>query len=214
MAVRATRPWKRAAVVAIAVHAVLITLAVRSVRITSPPPDSRAVDIQLVQLQPQPLRRQRQPIARSAPSSSPSTAAPPAPAPAATAPPQAVAIPAQTLPADGDVGRVRAMLRSSTGCDSADFLKLTQAERQKCAARVARADANAPAPLEIDPVKTSWYERDMQYRKNGKYMPIGPPGRGVPLTPGLPPGHAIVHVGPLSIGIPPGAFNDDDAPPP
>jgi hypothetical protein len=214
MAVRASRPWKRAVVTAIAIHAVLITLAVRSVRITSPSPESRAVDIQLVQLRPPPPHRQRPPSAKTTPAPSPSAAAPAAPAPVAIAPAPTTTIPAQTSSSDGDLGRIRAMLRGSVGCSSAAFLKLTKAEQAACETRVARGDPHAPAPLAIDPVKTSWYERDMQYRKAGRYMPIGPPGHGVEVTPGLPPGHYIAHIGPIGIGLPPGAFNDDDAPPP
>ncbi len=79
---------------------------------------------------------------------------------------------------------------------------------------MAHIDPNLQIPAPIDPLKRSWYDATMVARKNGRAMPFGPPGRGVPKFPGLPPGHALVHLGPLSIGFPPGAFNDDEAPPP
>ncbi len=213
MVARASRRWTRATVVAVAIHAVLFGLAIWSVKITSPPPDGRAIDLQLVQLPASPLRRERPRFSRATASSTPATvtAASPASVLAASAP----AAPVQPSPTDGAADRVRAMLRGSAGCESAAFLKLSEAEQQKCARwRMARIDPNLQIPAPIDPVKRSWYDATMTYRHNGRYMPIGPPGRGVLKVPGLPPGHVLVHLGPLSIGLPPGAFNDDEAPPP
>jgi hypothetical protein len=204
-------------VIALATHVVLIALAVRSVRILGPPPEPRAIDVRLLQLPPPPpLHRELPQSARATPSSAPPPAAPAIPSPivvAPTSPP--AAIPAQASPSDDAAGRVRAMLRGSAGCDSAAFLKLTQAEQEKCARwRSAQADPSLQLPAPIDPVKRSWYDATMQYRKNGRWMPSGPPGLGVMKVPGLPPGHTLVKVGPLNLGLPPGAFNDDEPPPP
>ena len=106
------------------------------------------------------------------------------------------------------------MLRGSTGCESAALLKLTEAEQRKCAKwRMAQIDPNLQIPAPIDPVTRAWNEASLQYRKNGRFMPMGPPGRGIMKVPGLPPGH-VVHLGPIPIPVPSGAFNDDDAPPP
>ncbi len=149
----------------------------------------------------------------------------PAPAPAAPAPPAPVLIaptttalavaPAQPSPSDVAADRVRAMLRGSTGCESAAFLRLGEAEERKCARwRTAHVDPDLQIAAPMDPAKRAWNEASLQYRKNGRYMPIGPPGLGVMKVPGLPPGHTLFHIGPLSVGLPPGAFNDDDAPPP
>ena len=218
MAARTSRGRGWAVVFALAAHVVLIVLAVRSVRIVGPPPDPRAFDIRLVQLAPPPPPRHLQPPppARTTPSSARATEAPAIPAPiviAPTAPP--AAIPAQPGASDDAAGRVRALLRGSAGCDSAAFLRLTAAEQQKCARwRAAQADPNLQIAAPIDPVKRSWYDATMQYRKNGRFMPIGPPGRGVMKVPGLPPGHTLAHIGPLQLGLPPGSFNDDEPPPP
>lgn len=218
MAARTSRRRGWAVAIALVAHVVLIALAVRSVRIVGPPPDPRAFEIRLIQLAPPPPPRPRElpHPARNTPSSAPRSAAPAIAAPiliAPTAPP--AAIPAQPSASDDAAGRVRAMLRGSAGCDSAAFLKLTPAEERKCARwRAAQADPNLQMPAPIDPVKRSWYDATMQYRKNGRFMPIGPPGRGVMKVPGLPPGHTLAHIGPLSIGLPPGSFNDDEPPPP
>jgi len=216
MAARASRPWRGATAAAVAVHVALFVLAIRSVKIFGPPPEPRAVDLQLVQLPPPPLRREQPRPVRKTASSPPALAAPAPsvpspPAPAVIAP---AAIPARPAPDDA-AARVRAMLRTSTGCESAALLKLTQAEQQKCAKwRLAQADPNLRIPAPLDPRVRAWDDASLQYRHNGRYMPIGPPGRGPMVVPGLPPGRTLAHLGPLSVGLPPGAFNDDDAPPP
>jgi hypothetical protein len=201
----------------VAVHAVLFALAIRSVKIIGPPPEPRAVDLQLVQLLPPPLRREQPRPVSATPSSAPALAAPASTAPAPPTPAviAPAAIPAQPAPSDDAAARVRAMLRSSTGCESAALLRLTQAEQQKCAKwRLAQADPNLQIPAPMDPRVRAWDEASLQYRHNGRYMPTGPPGRGPMVVPGLPPGHTLAHLGPFSVGLPPGAFDDDDAPPP
>ena len=212
MAARASRPWRRATVVAVVVHAVLFAFAIRSVRIARPPHEPQAIDLQLVQLRSPPLRleRPRPPRAISLPAQRPAAPALPVPAPVAPA-----AASVQPLPSDGAADRVRGLLRGSTGCDSARLLGLSDAEQRKCAQwRTAHVDPNLQIPAPIDPVKRSWYEATLQSRRNGRYMPVGPPGRGIMKVPGLPPGHTLFHLGPLAIGLPPGAFNDDEPPPP
>src|SRR5579875_1689502 len=82
MADRASRPWRRATAIAVAVHAILFALAVQSVKIARPPAEPRAVDLQLVQVQPLALRREPPPKARSAPASAPPSSAPVSAAPA------------------------------------------------------------------------------------------------------------------------------------
>ncbi len=214
MAARASRPWRRATVVAVAIHALLFAVAIWSVRIVGPPPDPRSIEVKLIQLPRPTFRRERARPSRATALSVPTSATPASPAPILAAP-EAPTAPVQAPTPDGAADRVRAMLRGSTGCDSAGLLRLSEAEQQKCARwRVAHIDPNLQIPAPIDPVKRSWYDATMQYRKDGRAMPTGPPGRGVPKFPGLPPGHAFFHLGPLSIGIPPGAFNDDEAPPP
>jgi hypothetical protein len=210
MAARASsRPWRRATAIAVAIHAVLLALAIRSVKITAPAPEPQAIDVQLIQLQPPVLRRERP---QTAPSSAPAAAALTPPAPAGIAP-AAVAPAALPSPSDDAAGRIRSMLRGSTGCDSAAFLKLSEAEQQTCAKwRMAHADPNLQLRAPIDPVKKSWFDASLKYREAGRYMPIGPPGRRQ-LVPGLPPGH-VVKLGKIPIPVLPGAFNDDDAPPP
>jgi hypothetical protein len=198
-------------------HVALVALAIRSVRITGPPPEPAAIGVQLVQLRPPPPRPERPRTAKAAPQAAP--AASPAPAAAAPIliPPPTAASGASTAPPPSDdaAGRVRALLRGSAGCDSAAFLKLSEAEQRKCAKwRTAAIDPNLQIPAPIDPVKRAWNEASLAYRKNGRYMPVGAPGLGVMKVPGLPPGHTLFRVGPISIGLPPGAFNDDDAPPP
>ena len=215
MAARASCPRTRATVIAVAVHVMLLGLAIWSVKITGPPPDGRAIDLQLIRLRPLPLRRERPRSSRVTVSSAPAVATPASPAPVLAAPATPPAGSVQPAPTDGAADRVRAMLRGSTGCESAAFLQLIEAEQQKCARwRTAHIDPNLQIPAPIDPVKRSWYDATMTSRRNGRYMPIGPPGRGVLKVPGLPPGHAFVHLGPSSIGLPPGAFNDDEPPPP
>ena len=203
---------------AVALHVVLSALAIWSVKITGPPPDTRAIDVQLIQLQsPLPRRERRPPARTSRPASSQVAVAPTLPLAPLVPPAAAAAAPAPSMPSADAAGRVRALLRGSTGCDSAALLKLTEAEQQKCARwRLAQADPNLELPAAIDPVKRSWYEETMRYRKNGHWFPTGPPGPGIMKVPKgvLPPGHALIHLGPLSVGVPPGAFNDDEPPPP
>ncbi len=219
MAARASRPWKSATAIALAIHGAFVAFAILSVKIIGPPPEARALDVRLVQLQPRPLRREQPPTAKLTPSSAPasvtpSSAAPPAPAPSVVMP-QAAPGPTQPSPSDEEAGRVRAMLRGSTGCDSAALLELSGEEQQKCARwRVAHIDPNLRIPAPIDPVKRSWYEASMRYRRTSRWFPTGPSGivrvpKGV-----LPPGHTLMHLGPFSVGLPSGAFNDDNAPPP
>ncbi|HEY5409982.1 MAG TPA: hypothetical protein VIJ94_04565 [Caulobacteraceae bacterium] len=215
MAARASRPWARATAIAVAIHAVLFALAILSVKIVGPPPDPRATEVKLIQLRPPPLRRERSRPSRATALSAPTSATPASSAPILAAPAAASAAPVQASTPDGAADRIRAMLRGSAGCESAAFLKLSEAEQQKCARwRMARIDPDLQIRAPIDPVKRSWYDATMEARKNGRAMPFGPPGRGVPKFPGLPPGHALFHLGPLSVGLPPGSFNDDEPPPP
>lgn len=215
MAARASRPWRRAALFALGAHAILFALAIRSVRTLGPPPEPQAIGLQLIQVQPPPPEPKHRTPARPA---VPRAAAAPAPlAPAAVEPATPAAIPAPATPGDGDTaGRVRTMLRGSSGCSSAAFLKLSAAERRRCEQwRAAGIDPNLQIPAPIDPAKKSWFDASLEYRQNGRFMPVGPPGRGVQLVPGVPPGHGI-HIpnSPFVVGLPGGAFNDDDAPPP
>lgn len=219
MAAATSRRWTRSALFALAVHAAFIAFAVWSVKIPRPPPEPQAVTVELAPPEPPPRSvRRTPPPGRSSRTLPPSPVRPPPAPPAAPAP---ETIPIAPVPASGDAeGRLRSLLRGSVGCTSAAFLKLDEAEQRKCASwRAAHVDPDLRIPAPIDPAKRAWFDASLQARKDGRAMPIGPPGLGHAAVQlfscGAPLAHGIrLGATPCTIGLPPGAFNDDDAPAP
>ena len=215
---RAGRSWRTSLAGAIAVHVALVTAAVLTTKIPSAPKEPPSFDIRLVQPWRPPAERGRQPPATRAAPSTPSAFArsPPAPAPSPVIAAQPAAA---TGPSPGDIAAVRNVLRGSLGCSNAKLYRLTAEEQARCARLLqARADPNQSSAVMIDPVKRTWFDASLRARKAGRYMPLGVPadygiGWKVANVGGQKDNHSV-KVGPLNVGLPPGAFNDDDAPPP
>lgn len=207
----APKRWRLAAACALAVHLLLVGLAIRSVKILGAPPEPRAFDIALAPplTAPTPRRVTSAPHGLTSPAAIPPTPVTPQPIP--DQPEQA---PAATAPSSDDAaGRVRALLRESVGCDSAELLKLTDAERRRCETRLAaQADGGPAIGPTADPARMAEYEASLRRRAVGQVMPPrGRPSWIVGKCGGAGGVFDSVKIGPCSIGIP-GIFNDDDTP--
>ena len=176
---RAGRSWKTSLAGAIAVHVVLVALAVLTTKIPSAPKEPPSVDIRLVQPWRPPVQHKRRPPPARAASS-----APVAPSPALSAPaPNAVVAP-QPAPASGpspgDIAAVRNVLRGTLGCANATLYRLTPEEQAKCEHRFqARVDPNQQYPVLIDPAKRAAYDAALREDAISKRMAMGPPGLGL-----------------------------------
>jgi hypothetical protein len=203
----------------VAVHVAVVLAIALSVKVLSPPREPPSLVVGLVppwtpQQEPEkrPLPRTAPPAPLPAPAISPHLA--PSPVPATPAPAAAA-----VGPSEGDIAAVRNALRGTLGCSNARLYHLTAEEEARCAKLLrAQADPNHPLPPLIDPVKRTWFDASLRARKAGQYMPLGVPadygiGWKVAGTGAKNDNHSI-KVGPLNLGLPPGAFNDDDAPPP
>jgi len=114
---------------------------------------------------------------------------------------------------------MRNFLRGSAGCADPDLYGLSEEERARCARLLQKhVNPDLQFPTPINPAKREWFDASLESRKNGKAMPVGPPGRGNSVwIKGSCGGGSTsgVKLGPCHIGFPPpGAFNNDDAPPP
>jgi hypothetical protein len=217
---RAKWSWGTGLAGALAAHVVLILAAVLTTKIPSPTKEPPSFVLRLVQPwrpPPEPERRPP-PQSRIAPAALPTPAPTPraAPSPVPTAPAQSAPT---TGPSPGDIAAVRNILRGTLGCSNARLYRLTPEEQAHCDKLLqARLDPNNPPPPMIDPVKRTWFEASLRARLAGQHMPMGPPGLGNAAMrvagAGANKGAHDIKIGPLNVGLPPGAFNDDDVPPP
>lgn len=199
----------------------MVLAVVLTVTIGSPPKELPAFVVQLIQpWRPPPPKPERQPPPRvTAPRASPLPAPAPVvlPTPPSTLPPG----PAATAGPDGQA-QLRSILRGSVACADMDRFHLSPEERARCDRLLkAHLDPNLHLEAPIDPAKRAWFDASVRAHELNSRMPMGPPGLGHSAVKiagvGGPPGTTVGHsvkLGPLSIGLPPGAFNDDDAPPP
>ncbi len=220
MASRAARSWGPALAGALAVHAAMVLAVILTVTIGSPPREPPPFIVQLIQPWRPPPKPDRLPPPRdAAPQASPlSTRAPTVlPAPPSAVPAGTTAAPGPDVPT-----KLRGMLRGSVGCADMDRFHLSPEERARCAKLLqAHLDPGLHLEVAIDPAKRAWYDASVRAHELNGRMPMGPPGlgnaavkiAGVGGVPGTTAGHEV-KLGPLSIGLPPGSFNDDDAPPP
>ena len=219
MASRARRTWGAGVAGALAIHAAMMLAVVLTVKIASPPKDPPAFLVRLIQ----PWRPPPKPELRPPPRAlAPHAVALPAPAPSV------LPLPPATLPANpagaavDDQAGLRSILRGSVACADMDRFHLSPEERARCAKLLqAHLDPNLHLEVAIDPAKRAWYDASARAHALNGRMPMGPPGlgnsavkvAGVGGTTGTTAAHEV-KIGPLHIGLPPGAFNDDDAPPP
>jgi len=157
-------------------HVLLAAAVILSLPWKGPPPEPRGFEVALVPLQlPPPLRSRASRTARAA--ASPASAAP------ATTPAAVLAAPAAASPngtpapgagAGEDQGRARlaGLLRGSFGCSEAKFLKLAQAEQDRCERfRRAHVDPNLQLPALIPPEKRAWFEAALASRHSPGRLP-------------------------------------------
>jgi len=220
MASRAGRTWTTGVAGALAIHAAMVLAVVLTVRIASPPKDPPAFLVRLIQPWRPPPKAERQPPPRATArraSMVPALAPPIVPAAPSTLPAGPAAPPAPDAQA-----QLRSILRGSVACADMDRFHLSPEERARCDRLLkAHLDPNLHLEAPIDPAKRAWFDASVRAHELNGRMPMGPPGlgnaavkvAGVGGTPGTTAGHEV-KLGPLHIGLPPGAFNDDDAPPP
>jgi hypothetical protein len=158
----------------ILVHLAVLVLVVASLPRGSPPPEPRSFE---VELQPPPLHRLRTvPRLPARPLASRATAKPPT-APAAPSPLTSPALPAPApspTPGEDQAGRAKlaALLRGSVGCSEADFLHMTQQERDHCARWIqAHINLDAAIPAPIAPEKRAWFDASLAARATLSHPP-------------------------------------------
>lgn len=220
MASRTRRTWGAGVAGALAIHAAMVLAVVLTVKIASPPKELPAFVVRLVEpWRPAPKPTKEPPPRALAPHVSPIQI--PAPVVLPVPPPISPPGPAAAPSAD-DQAKLRGILRGSVGCAEMDRFHLSPEERAHCTRLLqAHLDPNLHLEVAIDPAKRAWYDASARAHALNERMPMGPPGlgnsavkvAGVGGVPGTTVGHSV-KIGPLNLGLPPGAFNDDDAPPP
>lgn len=160
MAARPTARWGSAVAVAIAAHALFAAYALLTLKALGPPPEPRAVWLQLTRLAP-PKPPARPPKPKPSPPR-PGAAAPalhPSPLPGPTAPDLIQPPPAETAPAGIPPGLGQS-LRRTLGCGSPSTYHLTAEERAHCDERLAQQGLAIPATgLNLPPAKAADYDR-------------------------------------------------------
>lgn len=219
MADRAGRTWGAGVAGALVVHAAMVLAVVLTVKIASPPKEPPAFVVRLIQPWRPPHKPERQPPPRTAAAH----ASPlPAPVPAVlSAPPSTMPVGPASPPAQDAQAGLRSILRGSVGCADMDRFHLSPEERARCAKLMqAHLDPTLQIQAAIDPAKRAWYDATVRAHQLNTRMPMGPPGLGhsavtVAGVGGATSGAVAPHdvkIGPLHLGLPPGAFNDDDPP--
>jgi hypothetical protein len=179
MARRNPRRAKTAAsaLASLILHGVVLTAMVAGLRITTPPPEPPAIQVQLVTpfVQPRPIpaaaRAARQPVL-------PPRAAPPVPTPIPQLPlPQTATAPAPPEPTPGP-GGPKGLLPSLTGklgCDDPASFHLNPQQLAECQERLAQTAKTAmPLALDIAEARLAEYDRNRKCRdlaRNGGAMP-------------------------------------------
>jgi hypothetical protein len=159
--VRRKQPWPAAAAVAsAAVHLAIVAALIAAQPRWSLQPQSHAISVDLTPLWRLPVQPRRQPpIKQLGPKSAGER--PASPKAATTASPEKAAPAAAVSQAPGtivDEARLGAALRrSGVGCANADFLKLTEAEREACRHRLADGAMDAPHLSGVPRVKAEYY---------------------------------------------------------
>jgi len=174
MARTRTQGWPAGAAASLAAHGLLLLGILLTFRTFRRPPEPPAMTVQLLPrtAAPAPRREPRPGRGAAAAATVPGPQAPTAPTGAAAPTPLATAAGPQagSLDAGAGLAGVRAALRAAVGCTEGRLLKLTRAERDRCAERLGRkADPNVAWPAPMAPEKRAWFDAAAQAR--------GGPGR-------------------------------------
>jgi hypothetical protein len=187
---------------ALAVHAAFLALVVLSLKVSSPPPEPSAVQVSLFPRLTMSQPARRAPARAAAPAPRRAPAAPAIAQPSPITLPAAPSAPQAASPGAGaDQGKLRAFLRGSLGCSQADFLKLSQAERDKCARwrqAFLHPGLQIPAPIALE--KRAWFDATLASRHSelghGAAVACGMLVDGLRLVKPKTPPHAL-KLGPL-----------------
>lgn len=130
-------------------------------RVLTPPPEGRAVEVRLIALEPRPAPARRAPGHVEAASSPPPRPTPrPASEAPAAAPPETVPAPIVTPGGTRGAGGLPLDLGGRLGCDDPQAFHLTADQRQACADRLAQVARDArPLALDIPERKKADYDR-------------------------------------------------------
>ncbi len=210
MRVQARQRWSSALAVSVLIHAALLAAMLASIRILRPPAEPRSIELRLL-----------------APTFEPAHRRPPSPggtggahAPAAAAAPARPALPvspgpeAPGGPAGEDLGAAHGFLRGALGCAEQAMARLTEAERVRCAERLARGvDPNRPFPAPIAPEKRAWFDAIVRARQQPGRPPMlgcGISFSGIKPVKPRKPAHSL-QLGPLPCFIlpPKGSLTED-----
>ena len=155
------------------VHLALVAMVMVSLPRTGPPPEPRGFEVTLTPLQVHPRARPG-PVARASARSRimrplvPSLARPAEAAPLGPPPAQA---PTSGVDQNGQA-KLAALLRGSVGCAEADFLHLSQRERDRCNKWLqAHVDLDRVIPAPIAPEKRAWFDAAQAARTSTSHPP-------------------------------------------